>query len=100
MPPAKLKVARPSPLVTPATAFFVKHQRSIRILPVDVLPDRLKRPDLHARQLQLSELLDPASRTFAAASELANLEAREEIDGLVKGAAFAERAAGGQGAGV
>jgi predicted transcriptional regulator len=70
----------------------VKHQLSIRILPVDVLPDRLKRLDLHARQLQLSELLDSASRTFAAASELANLEARSEIDGLAKGADFAERA--------
>lgn len=41
------------------------------------------------RQLQLSELLDPASRTFAAAGELATLEARAEIDGLVKGANFA-----------
>jgi XRE family transcriptional regulator, fatty acid utilization regulator len=71
----------------------VKHQLGIRILPVDVLPDRLKRLDLHARQLQLSELLDPASRTFAAASELANLEAAVEIDGLVKGAGFKERAA-------
>ncbi|MFZ1564625.1 helix-turn-helix domain-containing protein, partial [Sphingorhabdus sp.] len=70
----------------------VKHQLGIRILPVDVLPDRLKRLDLHARQLQLSELLDPASRSFAAASELATLEARAEIDGLVKGAGFAERA--------
>jgi XRE family transcriptional regulator, fatty acid utilization regulator len=70
----------------------VKHQLSIRILPVDVLPDRLKRLDLHARQLQLSELLDPASRTFAAASELANLEAATEIDGLTKGAGFKERA--------
>ncbi len=70
----------------------VKHQLSIRILPVDVMPDRLKRLDLHARQLQLSELLDPASRTFAAANELAGLEARIEIDGLAKGADFAERA--------
>jgi XRE family transcriptional regulator, fatty acid utilization regulator len=70
----------------------VKHQLSIRILPVDVLPDRLKRLDLHARQLQLSELLDPASRTFAAASELATLEASAELDGLTKGADFAERA--------
>jgi predicted transcriptional regulator/DNA-binding XRE family transcriptional regulator len=70
----------------------VKHQLSIRILPVDVLTDRLKRLDLHARQLQLSELLDSASRTFAAASELAALEARAEIDGLAKGADFAERA--------
>ena len=70
----------------------VKHQISIRILPVDVLTDKLKRLDLHARQLQLSELLDPASRTFAAASELANLELRSEIDALIKGANFAERA--------
>ncbi|MFM2410555.1 MAG: hypothetical protein RL481_1383, partial [Pseudomonadota bacterium] len=70
----------------------VKHQLSIRILPVDVMTDRLKRLDLHARQLQISELLDPASRTFAAASELAALEVREEIDGLARGAAFTERA--------
>jgi XRE family transcriptional regulator, fatty acid utilization regulator len=70
----------------------VKHQLSIRVLPVDILPDKLKRLDLHARQLQLSELLDAASRTFAAAYELANLEARAEIDALVKGAGFAERA--------
>jgi XRE family transcriptional regulator, fatty acid utilization regulator len=70
----------------------VKHQLSIRILPVDIMPDRLKRLDLHARQLQLSELLDPASRSFAAASELASLEARAEIDGLCKGADFTERA--------
>jgi hypothetical protein len=70
----------------------VKHQLSIRILPVDVMPDRLKRLDLHSRQLQLSELLDPASRTFTAASELASIEARAEIDGLAKGANFIERA--------
>ena len=70
----------------------VKHQLSIRILPVDVMPAHLRRLDLHARQLQLSELLDPASRTFALASQLASLEAKPEIEALVKGADFAERA--------
>ncbi len=70
----------------------VKHQLSIRILPVDVMPDRLRRLDLHARQLQLSELLDPSARTFAAAAQLGQLEAREEIEALVAGASFAERA--------
>lgn len=70
----------------------VKHQLSIRILPFDVMPDRLRRLDLHARQLQLSELLDPASRTFAAAFQLAQLEARAEIDALVNGASFTDRA--------
>ena len=70
----------------------VKHQISIRVLPVDVMPEKLRRLDLHARQLQLSELLDPSSRTFAVAFQLAQLEAKAEIDALVKGAAFTERA--------
>ena len=56
------------------------------------MPAHLRRLDLHARQLQLSELLDPASRTFALASQLASLEAKPEIEALVKGADFAERA--------
>jgi len=71
----------------------VKHSLAIRVLPVDVMPDMLQRLDLHARQLQLSETLDPASRTFAVAAQLAQIEARGEIDALARGAAFAERAA-------
>lgn len=70
----------------------VKHQLTIRVLPVDVMPDMLRRTDLHARQLQLSETLDPASRTFAVAFQLAQIEARAEIDGLAKGAGFTDRA--------
>jgi XRE family transcriptional regulator, fatty acid utilization regulator len=70
----------------------VKHQISIRVLPIDVMPEKLRRLDLHARQLQLSEILDPSSRTFAAAYQLAELESGTEIDALVKGADFAERA--------
>jgi len=70
----------------------VKHQLSIRILPFDVMPGHLRRLDLHARQLQLSELLDPASRTFAAAFQLASLEAKPEIEALVAGGGFTERA--------
>jgi XRE family transcriptional regulator, fatty acid utilization regulator len=70
----------------------VKHQLSLRILPVDVMPTHLRRLDLHARQLQLSELLSPESRCFAAASQLATVEAKAEIEALVAGADFAERA--------
>ena len=71
----------------------VKHQLSVRILPVDVMPDRLRRIDLHARQVQLSELLAPQSRSFALARELGGLEARGEIDALVRGAGFGDRLA-------
>ena len=70
----------------------VRHQLSLRILPVEVMPDMLRRLDLHARQLQLSELLDPASRTFGAAYQLAQLEAKDEIEALIRGADFADRA--------
>lgn len=71
----------------------VRHHLSIRILPVDVMPDLLRRLDLHARQLQLSELLDPASRTFAAAFQLAQIEARGEIEALANGAELVDRGA-------
>ncbi|WBH17305.1 helix-turn-helix domain-containing protein [Sphingomonas radiodurans] len=71
----------------------VRHSLTIRILPVEVMPDVLRRLDLHARQLQLSELLDPASRTFAAAFQLALIEARAEIDALGVGASFGQLAA-------
>lgn len=70
-----------------------KHQLTLRILPVEVMPDRLRRLDLHARQLQLSEMLDPASRTFQAAFQLGAIEARAEIEALGKGGGFGDRAA-------
>lgn len=70
-----------------------RHQLAIRILPVDVMPDRLRRVDLHARQLQLSELLSPASRSFQAAVLLAQIELRDAIDALTAGAALTDRAA-------
>lgn len=70
-----------------------RHQLSLRILPGDVMPDALRRLDLHARQLQLSEMLDPASRNFQVAVQLALLEQRDAIRALGEGAGFADRAA-------
>ena len=64
----------------------VKHSLHVRIMPVEVMPDLLRRLDTHARQLQLSELLDPASRTFAVAYHLAQIEARDGIEGIVRSA--------------
>ena len=70
-----------------------RHQLSVRILPVEVMPDALRRLDLHARQLQLSELLDQSSRNFHVAVQLALLEQPSEIAALADGAQFPERAA-------
>jgi XRE family transcriptional regulator, fatty acid utilization regulator len=70
-----------------------RHQLSVRILPVEVMPDALRRLDLHARQLQLSELLDQSSRNFHVAVQLALLEQQGEIAALADGAQFPDRAA-------
>lgn len=71
----------------------VRHALSIRILPIDILPDTLVRLDLHARQIQLSEMLEGPARVFALAMQLGLLEARGEIDALTRGAAFGDRIA-------
>jgi predicted transcriptional regulator/DNA-binding XRE family transcriptional regulator len=78
---------------TIAERLRTRHQLGIRILPSDVMPDRLRWLDWHARQLMLSELLRPASRTFQAAATLAQIEAKDEIAGLVAGAEYTEPAA-------
>lgn len=69
-----------------------RHQLSVRILPSDVMPDAIRRLDLHARQVQLSEMLSPASRAFQLAVQLAQLEQREAIAAVAKGAHFADEA--------
>jgi predicted transcriptional regulator len=71
----------------------VKHGLSIRVLPVEVMPDMVRRLDLHARQVQLSETLDAAGRTLAAAHQLAAIEMRAEIEAVARGAGFADRTA-------
>lgn len=69
------------------------HQIMVRVLPVNVLPDHLYRLDMHARQLQLSEMLDTSSRTFRCAYMIAQLEMRDAVQALAAGAAFDNRSA-------
>ena len=70
-----------------------RHQLAIRILPREVMGEAVRRLDLHARQLQLSEMLDPASRTFNTAIQLAQLEQGEAIANTAAGGQFADEAA-------
>lgn len=63
-----------------------RHQLSVRILPADIMPGIVQRLDLHARQVQLSEMLPGAARRFQIARQVAALEQREAIDTLVAGA--------------
>lgn len=70
----------------------IKHQIVVRILPYDVMPDLLRRMDLHARQLQISETLSSSGRLFSLASQLGQIEADTIIENMVKGAGFDDRA--------
>jgi hypothetical protein len=63
-----------------------KHQLQVRILPAEVMPGQVHRLDLHARQLQLSEMLPGAARRFQIARQVGELEMREVIETLVAGA--------------
>jgi predicted transcriptional regulator/DNA-binding XRE family transcriptional regulator len=66
-----------------------KHQLSVRVLPAEVMPGQVNRLDLHARQLQLSEMLPGAARRFQIARQVGSLEQREAIENLVAGANLA-----------
>ena len=67
-----------------------RHAITVRVMPVEVLPDVLRRLDLHARQLQLSEALDAASRGFAAAVQLALIELKPVIADTIAGAGITD----------
>jgi predicted transcriptional regulator/DNA-binding XRE family transcriptional regulator len=67
-----------------------RHAITVRAMPLEVLPDALRRLDLHARQLQLSESLDAASRGFAAAVQLALIELKSEIAATITTAGITE----------
>ncbi len=69
-----------------------RHRLSVRTLPKEIMPDSLRRLDLHARQIQLSEMLSPASCNFHLAVQLAQIEQGERIDEFVKGAHLADDA--------
>lgn len=70
-----------------------RHQLTIRILPREIMPDAVRRLDLHARQLQLSEMLSPASRNFQIAMQVAQLEQRDAVSDILAGSRLAGEAA-------
>jgi XRE family transcriptional regulator, fatty acid utilization regulator len=51
-----------------------RHGIRVRVLPLEVMGDRLRWYDHHRRQLLISEILDPAARVFQAAHQLAFID--------------------------
>lgn len=72
-----------------------KHGLSVRIVPIDVMPEMLRYFDRHSKRINLSELLRQSGRRFQLAFQIGMLEQRELIDALIKDAKFQSRDAEG-----
>jgi len=68
-----------------------RHGIQVRVVPVDVLPESVRRFDHHRRRLFLSEVLTGAGRSFSLAYQLALLEHGELLDGLAERGAPPDR---------
>ncbi|MDE2487889.1 MAG: DUF2083 domain-containing protein [Alphaproteobacteria bacterium] len=68
-----------------------RHNIQVRVVPVDVLPESVRRFDYHRRRLFLSEVLTGAGRTFSLAYQLAVLEYGPLLDALADRASPPDR---------
>jgi XRE family transcriptional regulator, fatty acid utilization regulator len=59
-----------------------RHNTRTQIVPADVLPNMLRRHDMHRRKLMISELLEQPGRVFQLAFHLGLLEANEAISSI------------------
>jgi XRE family transcriptional regulator, fatty acid utilization regulator len=59
-----------------------RHRIEVRVAPVDIFPDALRRYDHHRKRLFLSEVLDAPGRAFALAYQLSLLEYADRIDAI------------------
>jgi XRE family transcriptional regulator, fatty acid utilization regulator len=89
----EIRIAAPSLFAGAADRLRARHGLGVRILPAEVMPGTLRRLDYHGRQVQLSELLDPASRAFQLAYQLGLIEAKAEIDAVLAAERLADKSA-------
>jgi len=68
-----------------------RHGVRVQVVPVEVLPESVRRFDHHRKRLFLSEALTAEGRAFSLAYQLAILEHRELLDGLADRAAPPDR---------
>jgi predicted transcriptional regulator/transcriptional regulator with XRE-family HTH domain len=72
-----------------------KHDLSVRIVPLDIMPKMLRYFDRHSKRINLSELLRQSGRRFQLAFQIGMLEQRALIDDIIKSANLGGREAEG-----
>ena len=63
--------------------FLKRHSATVRIMPVDVMRETLRRWDRHRRQLLISELTDASGRVFQLAFQIGLAECGPAIEAIV-----------------
>jgi hypothetical protein len=80
---AEAMAAEPQDFATAARERLAeRHRIEVRVVPMDVLPDALRRYDHHRKRLFLSEVLAGSGRAFALAYQLALLEHADIINAI------------------
>lgn len=72
-----------------------KHDITVRIVPLDIMPKMLRYFDQHSKRINLSELLRRSGRRFQLAFQIGLLEHRNLIDEIIKDAKLPGREAEG-----
>jgi XRE family transcriptional regulator, fatty acid utilization regulator len=68
-------------------------QVGVNVVPVDVMPETLRRYDRHRRRVLLSEVLPETGRVFQLACEICLLECRDILDRMIDDGSFGTDAA-------
>ncbi|MBN9582916.1 MAG: DUF2083 domain-containing protein [Afipia sp.] len=79
----ELNVAAQDLLAALTARLRERHAMTVRIMPVDVMRETLRRWDRHRRQLLISELIDLPGRAFQLAIQVALAECGPTIDAIV-----------------
>lgn len=72
-----------------------KHDLTVRVVPVDVMPEMLRYFDRHSRRINISELMTVSGRIFQMAYQIGMLEHRALFDRWIEDAKFEQREAKG-----
>lgn len=72
-----------------------KHDLTVRVVPVDIMPEMLRYYDRHAKRINISELMPNSGRLFQMAYQIGLLEHRPLIERWIEGAGLEGREAQG-----
>ncbi len=79
----EIDVTAPELFVALSARLRERHSITVRVMPVDVMRETLRRFDRHRRQLLISELIDGPGRVFQLAVQLGFAECSAALDSIV-----------------